>query len=373
MTDCSLAPNASTVSSGSPPRNDMKLDVIDISLNGRILALLKPDRLTLAAFLLVVLLGGSNSVAIRFSNQELAPFWGAFLRFSVGACVYWLILLVRRVALPSPRDAAVIAVNGFLAIGVSFALLYWALLRVPVSLATIIISTSPLFTLVLAVLHRLEKFRVQSLVGGLIAVVGLAVAVNAQPGGAELLPAILALVLGALVGCRRQRDLQDVFPAKRPCGDQLDLDDRWRALPWRRVTGGGRCVGAAVHAAGLGRAHLSDLGRLGGDVLHVRVCALALDGFGGFVCDPVLSAGGDCPCRLACKETVTLPFVVGRAARDCRACGSGRFTAKMGLDAVLRVGIELLYYLISPKGGSKTCKPSWSPLSICSARLRSVS
>jgi drug/metabolite transporter (DMT)-like permease len=160
---------------------------------------LKPDRLTLAAFLLVVLLGGSNSVAIRFSNQELAPFWGAFLRFSIGACVYWLILLVRSVALPSPRDAAVIAVNGFLAIGVSFALLYWALLRVPVSLATIFISTSPLFTLVLAVLHRLEKFRVQSLVGGLIAVIGLAVAVNAQPGDAELLPAILALVLGALV------------------------------------------------------------------------------------------------------------------------------------------------------------------------------
>ncbi len=159
----------------------------------------RPDRITLAAFFLVILLGGSNSVAIRMSTHELAPFWGAFLRFAPSALIFWLMLFVRRLSLPTLRDAAVIAVNGFLSTGASFALLYWALQTAPVSLATVVISTSPLFTLILAVLHRLEKFRMQALLGGLVAFAGLAIAVNAQSGSRELIPAILALVLGALV------------------------------------------------------------------------------------------------------------------------------------------------------------------------------
>ena len=159
----------------------------------------RPDRLTLTAFILVILLGGSNSVAIRMSTHELAPFWGAFLRFAPSALIFWLILFIRRMPLPGIRDVAVIALNGFLSTGVSFALLYWALQTVPVSLATVVISTSPLFTLILAVMHRLEKFRAQSLVGGLVAFFGLVIAVNAQPGSRALLPSILALVFGALV------------------------------------------------------------------------------------------------------------------------------------------------------------------------------
>ena len=157
------------------------------------------DKRTFVAFLLVVVLGGSNSVAIRFSNQELAPFWGAFVRFFFAGVVFWLIFLGRRMSLPGRRDVAVIPLNGFLSTGVSFALLYWALQKVPVSLATVIVSTSPLFTLVLAVLHRLERFRVQSLLGGLIAIAGLTVVVNAQPGGRDLLPGITGLIIGALV------------------------------------------------------------------------------------------------------------------------------------------------------------------------------
>jgi drug/metabolite transporter (DMT)-like permease len=159
----------------------------------------QPDNNTLFAYLLIILLGGSNSVAIRFSNQELAPFWGAFLRFAGATVIYWAILVVRRMKLPSLRDSLILAIVGFLGTGVSFALLYWALQSVPVGFATVVISTSPLFTLAFAVLHRIEKFRIQSLVGGLIAIGGLILAVNAQPGGTNLLPAILALVFGSLV------------------------------------------------------------------------------------------------------------------------------------------------------------------------------
>ncbi|HEY6102605.1 MAG TPA: hypothetical protein VI007_05190 [bacterium] len=38
-----------------------------------------------AAFLAVVIIGGSNFVAVRFSNRELPPFWGASIRFFASA------------------------------------------------------------------------------------------------------------------------------------------------------------------------------------------------------------------------------------------------------------------------------------------------
>ena len=158
-----------------------------------------PGNKVLSAFIMVILLGGSNSVAIRFSNQELAPFWGAFLRLMPAALIYWAILFGRKMSMPTFKDSAVIAINGFISTGMGFALLYWGLQTVPVSLATVIISTGPLFTLILAVVHRLETVRGQALVGGLIAFTGLAIAVRAQPGSSDLIPGILALLLGALI------------------------------------------------------------------------------------------------------------------------------------------------------------------------------
>lgn len=158
-----------------------------------------PDRTTFAAFVLVILLGGSNSVAIRFSNMELAPFWGACIRFVAAGGIYWLLFWGNKMKLPNRKVTAILFINGFLTLGGSFALLYWALTTAPVSFATVIISTAPLFTLLLAILHRLEKFRWQTLFGGLIAVIGIAIAVNAQPSVEGLLPAVLALVAGALI------------------------------------------------------------------------------------------------------------------------------------------------------------------------------
>ena len=43
----------------------------------------RPSTATLAAFLVSTVIFGSNFVAVRLSNQELAPFWGAALRFAV--------------------------------------------------------------------------------------------------------------------------------------------------------------------------------------------------------------------------------------------------------------------------------------------------
>jgi hypothetical protein len=45
------------------------------------------ERMTFAAFVTGAVLAGGNGVSIRFSNRELAPLWGAGLRFSLAAAI----------------------------------------------------------------------------------------------------------------------------------------------------------------------------------------------------------------------------------------------------------------------------------------------
>ena len=57
-----------------------------------------PDRLALGAFAGAVVIGGSNFVAVRFSNRELDPLWGAGLRFALAAAVFGVICAAFRIA-----------------------------------------------------------------------------------------------------------------------------------------------------------------------------------------------------------------------------------------------------------------------------------
>ena len=151
------------------------------------------DRTTLIAFLALVVIGGSNAVAVRFSNGELPPFWGAGARFLLSAAIFWAILLVRRVAVPKGRALVGAVLYGTLAVGASYALLYWGILKIPATLFMVILSLGPLMTMFFAVAHRLEPFRWRGLVGGLVALVGIAVGVGAQLGGSVPIPSLLGV------------------------------------------------------------------------------------------------------------------------------------------------------------------------------------
>ena len=66
-------------------------------------AAVRANRATIAAFAGLVGLIGTNLVAIRIGNRELAPFWHAGFRFLVAAMLFWLIAVLRRAGLPSRR------------------------------------------------------------------------------------------------------------------------------------------------------------------------------------------------------------------------------------------------------------------------------
>ena len=155
-------------------------------------------------------------MAVRFSNVELAPFWGASIRFAASGLLFWLVLFLKRIPIPQKRDALVLLLTGFFAVGISFALLYYGLVELQASLGSVIIAMGPLMTFFLAIVHGLEKFRWQSLFGGSIALVGIALAVRAQVGADVPVLSVLALMVGSAIAAEGNIIMKIYSPRSDP-------------------------------------------------------------------------------------------------------------------------------------------------------------
>ena len=153
---------------------------------------------------------------MRFSNVELAPFWGATIRLSLSAFLFWLIVWLWRIPIPQRRDAVVLLLTGFFAVGVSFGLLYFGLVKLQASLGSVIIALAPLMTFFLAVLHRIESFRWQGLLGAVIALVGISLAVRAQLGAEIPILSVLALIIGSAISAEGNVILKIFSPKSDP-------------------------------------------------------------------------------------------------------------------------------------------------------------
>jgi drug/metabolite transporter (DMT)-like permease len=128
---------------------------------------------TLTAFAGVVVLGGGNFLAVRISNGELAPFWGAGLRFSLAALIFVAIAALMRLAVPRGKMLALTALYGFFVVTLSYALMYWALTRVTAGTGAVVLAMVPLVTTLLAASQRLEKLAWRTLLGAMIAFGGI--------------------------------------------------------------------------------------------------------------------------------------------------------------------------------------------------------
>ena len=119
----------------------------------------RPARLTLAAFVISTILGGGNAIAVRFSNVELPPFFGAAIRFAIASVLLFLFVFYRRLPLPKRRALMGVLIFGTLQLGINCALMYWSLLEVPAGMFQVILVLVPLLTFFFATIHRQETFQ----------------------------------------------------------------------------------------------------------------------------------------------------------------------------------------------------------------------
>ena len=158
------------------------------------------DRVTLAAFVVAVLILGANWIGVRFSNRELPPFFGAALRFAVASVVLFGIVALRGIAIPRGRALAGATLFGVGQYFATFALIYWALVAVPAGMTSVVFATLPLWTLFLAAAVGQERLRPMNLVGAFVAIGGLAVIFSDQLTADVPLVRVAAILGAAFFG-----------------------------------------------------------------------------------------------------------------------------------------------------------------------------
>lgn len=156
------------------------------------------ERVALAAFVAYTVLAGGNAVGVRFSNRELAPLWGAGLRFGLAAALLLAVMVVLRLAFPRGRALVGSLLYGLFNFAGSFGLGYYGLVRLHAGLGQILLALVPLATLLLAVLWRQERLGAAAVIGTLLALAGVAVISYSPLLNNVPLLSVLALVGGAI-------------------------------------------------------------------------------------------------------------------------------------------------------------------------------
>lgn len=157
-----------------------------------------PPRAAVAAFAATVVLGGANAVAVKQTVQEMTPLWGASLRFAVAGALMVVIVAATGRRFGRGKSLTGAGVYGLLGFAASYGLLYTGLQQVPAGTAMVLLALTPLFTFGLALLHRQEKFRIQGLLGSLIAVAGVAIIFLDQMRADVPVGSMLLVLLGTV-------------------------------------------------------------------------------------------------------------------------------------------------------------------------------
>lgn len=173
------------------------------------------DRATLFAFIGVVVLGGLNGVGVAIVNEEIAPLWGAALRFGSASVLLFAIGAARRIGLPRGSALAGSLAYGVLYFGIGFGLIHWALVDAPPGMTQVVLAVVPLAALLLAVAHRTEPLRWQGLAGALLAVVGVAFVFGERLGTA-LAGVVLLAILGGALGIAEGTVVAKRLPGSHP-------------------------------------------------------------------------------------------------------------------------------------------------------------
>jgi len=139
-----------------------------------------PSLAVAAAFAGCCAIWGSTFLVIRLGSQTVPPFWAAAVRLALATTL--LIPLARLVGQPLPRGGAFrsAAVFGALQFGFQFCFLYWGETQVPSGLTAVFYATIPLTTALLARAFGLEALNTRRVLGGLLALTGVALIFGGQ-------------------------------------------------------------------------------------------------------------------------------------------------------------------------------------------------
>ena len=153
------------------------------------------QRTTLALVVAVAVFAGGNFTALKFASDHTSPLFLSGLRAAIGGPVLFIVARLRGETLPrSPRLLGNIFVVSLAVTTTSSALLVIGVSRVPAGVASLIASTMPLFTAVLAVFALATRILPRAAVGLAIGLAGTATLASGSLGGDGSAIGLLAMV-----------------------------------------------------------------------------------------------------------------------------------------------------------------------------------
>jgi drug/metabolite transporter (DMT)-like permease len=158
----------------------------------------RADRATRIAFVAAVLVGGVNAIGIREAVLELPPLWAMAARFLAAGFILALITVVTRRSFPRGRSLRGALLYGAIGFAASFGPISIGLLHVRGGTGSVIIAVTPLLTFGLAILQGQERFRLQGLVGALVALVGIGIVFAGQLSPDVPIASLLLVLVGSL-------------------------------------------------------------------------------------------------------------------------------------------------------------------------------
>jgi len=131
----------------------------------------------LIVWLILSFIWGSTWSFIKVGLRDLPPITFAATRFLIAAVILWLIVVLRRAAIPrTGRDWLIIAWTGLIAFTVNYGLIFWGEQYITSGLAAVLQATIPAFGLVIAHYYLpAERMTMRKLAGVGIGIAGVGV------------------------------------------------------------------------------------------------------------------------------------------------------------------------------------------------------
>lgn len=126
------------------------------------------------AHLITIILWGSAFPGIRAALTVYSPEHISLLRLLVGSLVLLILAIILRIRLPDIRDLPIIFLLGFLGFSVYQTALNYGEQTISAGVASLLVSTTPIFTALLALAFFREKFGIKGWLGAFIGFIGVA-------------------------------------------------------------------------------------------------------------------------------------------------------------------------------------------------------
>ncbi|HEY8168732.1 MAG TPA: EamA family transporter [Candidatus Limnocylindrales bacterium] len=133
------------------------------------------SRPILLAFTVFVLLAGANAAAVKAVLGEMPPFWSAGLRFVLAGGLLLAYMVITRRPAPRGRELLGTVLFGVIAFTLAYFFLYQAIGDAGSGTTMTVLAIVPLLTVLLSVVHGIERPRLLGVVGALIAAAGIVI------------------------------------------------------------------------------------------------------------------------------------------------------------------------------------------------------